>query len=355
LGYAPCEATASCVPGNEDVKHGKGSKAMAMNNQIPPIKADRSKSTGVLGVAGKSFQSFQAFWAKINNDWIFNFASGLAYTLIVALIPIIIAIIALAGLIYGGLDPAVQAGIIKFIQNAFPPPIPSEEIVSLALDALNKSAGILGAIAIVIAVIGGSGLFLTMEGYFAIIYRTRTRSLIPQYVMAISMILLFVLLMPLIIFADSLPSLLNSLLKTTPISQIPGYSSFVGLGSIIAGLFITWGLIEIIYLVVPNKHISFRNSWFGALLAAVAIQAYLLLFPVYVTHFLSGYSGTIGFTLIFLFFFYYFALILLIGAEINAFFGEGIPPTAANLAGIVQDHASQPPTTNSGPVNNTEN
>jgi len=315
---------------------------MAMNNQTPPIKADHSKSRGALRVAGKSFQSFQAFWAKISNDWIFNFASGLAYTLIVALIPMIIAIIALAGFIYGGLDPTVQAGIIKSIQNAFPPPIPSEEIVRLALDSLNKSAGILGIIAIVMAVIGGSGLFITMEGYFAIIYRTRTRSFIPQYVMAIGMLLIFVLLTPFIIFADSLPALVHSMLQATPISQIPGYDFFIDLGGIIAGSIVSWGLMEIIYLVVPNKHISFRNSWFGALLAAVAIQAYLLLFPFYVTHFLSGYSGTIGFTLIFLFFFYYFALILLAGAEINAFFGEGIPPTVSNLAGIVQDQAGRP-------------
>jgi membrane protein len=344
MGYAPGQATASCVHGNEDVKHGKGSKAMATNKKTPPIKADRSKSTGVLQVVGKSFQSLKALWTKISNDWIFNFASGLGYTLIAALIPIIIAIIALAGFIYGGLDPTVKENIIKFIQNAFPPPIPSEEIVSLALDSLNKSAGILGAIAIVLAIIGGSGLFITMEGYFDIIYRTRTRGFIRQYLMAIGMILLFVLLMPLIIFADSLPSLLYTILKTTPISQIPGYSSLLGLGGILAGTFISWGLLEIIYVVVPNKHISFRKSWFGALLAGVAIQAYLLLFPFYVTRFLSGYSGTIGFVLIFLFFFYYFSLILLIGAEINAFFGEGIPPTAGNLAGIVQDQASQAPT-----------
>jgi len=316
--------------------------------------ADRSKSTGVLRAAGKSFQSLEAFWAKINNDWIFNFASGLAYTLIVALIPIIIAIIALAGIIYGGLDPSVQADIIKYIQNTLPAPIPSEEIVSVALNSLNKSAGILGAIAIVIAVIAGSGLFITMEGYFDIIYRRRTRSFIRQYVMAIGMILIFVLLMPLIIFADSLPALLNTLLKTTPISQIPGYSFLLSLSGILVGTFITWGLIEIIYVVVPNKHISFRKSWFGGLLAAVALQAYLLIFPFYVTNFLSGYSGTIGFVLIFLFFFYYFALILLIGAEINAFFGEGIPPTDVNLAGIVQDQASQPATANSGSVNDAQ-
>jgi membrane protein len=307
---------------------------MTTNNLTPPIKTDRSKFTRVV-------QSFQAFWAKINNDWIFSFASGLAYTLIVALIPIIIALIALAGFIYGGLDPTVKAGIIKSIQNAFPQPIPSEEIVSLALDALNKNAGILGIIAIIAAVIGGSGLFITMEGYFAIIYRTRTRSFIQQYVMAISMILVFVLLTPLIIFANSLPALVHALLQATPISQIPGYSSFADLGGIFVGLIVSWVLIEVIYVVVPNKRISFRNSWFGALLAAVAIQAYLLLFPFYVTRFLSGYSGTIGLVIIFLFFYYYFALILLIGAEINAFFGEGILPTASNLAGIVQDQAQE--------------
>ncbi len=324
---------------------------MTTNNQTPPIKTDRSKFTGVVQAAGKGAKSLQAFWAKINNDWIFNFASGLAYTLIVALIPIIIAIIALAGFIYGGLDPTVKAGIINSIQNAFPPPIPSKEIVSLALDSLNKDAGILGIIAIVIAVIAGSGLFITMEGYFDIIYRTRTRGLIPQYVMAIGMLLLFVILTPLIIFADSFPALVHSMLQATPIGQITGYSFFVDLGGILTGTFISWGLIEIIYLVVPNKRTRFRKSWFGALLAAVAIQAYLLLFPFYVTRFLGGYSGTIGLVIIFLFFFYYFSLILLIGAEINAFFGEGISPMAGNLAGIVQEQASQAPPANSESVN----
>jgi len=77
---------------------------------------------------------------------------------------------------------------------------------------------------------------------------------------------------------------------------------------------------------VPNQHISFRDSWFGALLAAVAIQAYLQLFPFYVTHFLSGYTGTVGFAIIFVFFFYFFAVILLAGAEINAFYAQGNGP-----------------------------
>lgn len=270
-----------------------------------------------------------------------NFASGLAFNLLVALIPITIAMISLAGFIYGRLAPSVKEDLINSIQHAFPPPIPSTEIVSLALNSLNKNAGLLGIIAIVFAVFAGSGLFLTMEGYFAIIYQTRTRGLIQQYMMAIGMILLFVFLTPLMIFADTVPTLVNLILQGTPISQAHQYGFLDDLVGILARMVVCWVLLEIIYLVVPNRHISFRKSWFGALLAAVAIQAYLLLFPFYMTHFLSDYTGTFGFALILLFFFYYFALLLLVGAEINAFFGEGIPATTDNLAGIVRDHISQ--------------
>ena len=91
------------------------------------------------------------------------------------------------------------------------------------------------------------------------------------------------------------------------------------------------------FVIVPNQHISFRDSWFGALLAAVAVQAYLQLFPFYATHFLSGYTGTVGFAIIFIFFFYYFGVILLAGAEINAFYAQGKRALPDNLAVLVHD------------------
>jgi len=98
------------------------------------------------------------------------------------------------------------------------------------------------------------------------------------------------------------------------------------------------------YLVVPNQHISFRDSWFGALLAAVAVQAYLQLFPFYATHFLSGYTGTVGFAIIFVFFFYFFGVILLGGAEINAFYAQGKRALPDNQAVMVHDLTNHTPT-----------
>jgi Virulence factor BrkB len=96
---------------------------------------------------------------------------------------------------------------------------------------------------------------------------------------------------------------------------------------------------------VPNQHISFRNSWFGSLIAAVAVSIYLYLFPFYVTHFLRNDTGQVGFAVILLFFFYYFAVIMLVGAEINAFFAEGVQSTPEPLTTMVHQYTSHLPTT----------
>jgi hypothetical protein len=181
-------------------------------------------------------------------------------------------------------------------------------------------------IAILIAIFGGSRLFVSLENYFDIIYHTRPRDLIPQNLMALGMLLLFVILIPLMVFTSSVPALVQSILKATPVSQIPGNAFiFTALG-ILTGLIIAWILFEAIYIVVPNQHISFRNSWRGAVVAAVALEIYLYLFPFYVT------------------LFYYFAVILLLGAEINAYFSEGIRATPDNLAVMVHQLTSHLPT-----------
>ena len=296
-----------------------------------------SDTPGVAKVGVKGFKSIMGFINKFNYDWVLSLASGLAFNLMVATIPFIIAILALVGFIFGGLNPSIQEQLIQQIQQIFPPPIPSQEIIGLALNTLNKDAGVLGLIAVVMAIIGGSGLFVAMEGQLDIIYQIRTRDIIRQYIMAFGMLFVFVILAPFMLFASSIPSILHSFAQKTSLSQTQIVSSGIGfeLLTIFCGFLATWILIEIIYLVVPHQHISFRESWFGALLAAAATQAYLQLFPFYVTHFLSGYTGTVGFAIIFIFFFYFFAVILLGGAEVNAFYAQGKRAIPENMAGLV--------------------
>jgi len=307
---------------------------------IEPHKTSEAKQTAEKGV-----KSLQAFWTKCNNDWVMNFASGLAFNLITAIFPIAIAIIAIAGFIFGSFDPSFQGNLIHSIENVFPQQLSSGHILEPALTTLSKNAGFLLFIAVLVAIFGGSRLFVSIEGYFALIYHTRQRDLIRQNLMALGMLLLFVVLVPLMVFASSIPALVQSILQATPVSQIPGNGFLFTTLGILTGLIIAWILFEAIYIVVPNQHISFRNSWSGAVVAAVALQIYLIVFPFYVTHFLGNDTGQVGFAVILLFFFYYFAVILLLGAEINAFFAEGVQATPDNVAAMVHQLTSHLPTT----------
>jgi hypothetical protein len=148
---------------------------MSQRKRQASMKETSSTSSGVVKTGVKGFHSILAFITKFNNDWVLSLASGLAFNLMVAIIPIIIAILALVGFIYGGLNPAIQERMIQHIQQVFSPPIPSQEVVGLALNTLNQDAGALGIIAIVMAIIGGSGLFVAMEGQFDIIYQNVIR------------------------------------------------------------------------------------------------------------------------------------------------------------------------------------
>jgi YihY family inner membrane protein len=310
------------------------------------ISSEGKKQSGFRNVLKNFIQvtrPLQDLFNKFNNDWDMNSASGLAYNLITAMVPIVIALIALFGLTVGNLNAQATSDLIARIQQVFPATVNTTGIIGIALKSLHQRAGILGILAILTSIFGGSRLFVSIEGYFDIIYRTAPRTFFRQNGMAILMMVVFLVLLPLMAFASSAPALLTSLATIPVINQIPGVvqvtknAFFLGLAGVFTGLIICWVLFESIYIVVPNMRLSFRHSWRGAVVAAIGLEAFLALFPFYTTHFMGSYTGTAGFVLILLVFFYYFAVILLVGAEINAYFALGIPPLPNNIAVVLRD------------------
>lgn len=256
-------------------------------------------------------KTFGEFWLKFLNDWVFNFSSGLAYHLLMAMFPIVIALGATIGFVAGSASLATQQRLVAFMGSIFPS-ILGQNVLEPATALLHKDAGFLSVLAIVLALYSGSRLFVTMENCFAIIYHTPTRSFWRQNLMALVMLILFILLIPIMLLASS-----------------------IGLGGFFGGLLASLLLFQAMYMIVPNQRISLRNSWRGTVVAALALQVYVLLFPLYIRHFLGSYTGNTGFAIILLLFFYYFAIILLIGAEVNAFFAEGVRAKPRNIAEMV--------------------
>ncbi len=285
-------------------------------------------SSPTVATAKKDAKPLMQFYTKFNNDWVMNFAAMLAYNLLMSVFPIALAVLSITGLILGN---HLNSSIIASIRHILPGSVSSDVIASI-ISRLNHISGILGIIAVVLAIFFGSRLFVTIENCFDIIYHVRPRPVIRQNIVAILMLLLFVVLIPIMVVTSSGPTLILSILRKTALQSITNIGVILYTAGIIGGLLAAFILFEAIYVVMPNQRISFKHSWLGALVAAIALELYLLFFPLYTSHFLTGYAGQVGFAVILLVFFYYFAVILLVGAEVNAFFSEHVQPLPNDLA-----------------------
>ncbi|MBA2287328.1 MAG: YihY/virulence factor BrkB family protein [Ktedonobacteraceae bacterium] len=310
-------------------------KAQTNSTQDETTDKKQKKKSGFLQTVESDAKPVQAFITKFSNDWTMNLAAALAYNLLTAIFPIALAILAILGFVLGSLDPHARDSIATGLVKTLPNVISSKSVFETLTKQLSRVSGLFGIIALLLALFGGSRLFILMENVFGIIYHLRPRTLIKQNVMALSMLFLFVFLTPLMFVASAGPAFVISLLQKTPLNNIPGSGFIFGAGGIVSGLLVAFILFLAMYVVVPNQHISFKHSWLGAVIAAVLLQIYLQLFSLYVTKFLNGYGGQVGFAIILMTFFYYFALILLIGAEVNAFFSEKIKATPNDLVTMV--------------------
>ena len=273
--------------------------------------------------AVKNAKPLLDFWNKFNNDWSWNLSAALAYNLLMAMFPFCTAALAILGLVLGGLSPQQYNTLVNHFIEVFPSATSAQisAILNGASEQLSKANGILWIITFGFAIYYGSRLFVLMENCFGIIYHIRPRTFIAQNVTAIGMLILFIVLIPVSIGAGALTAL--------AISLLPGQFSggIVNVIQFFAGYLAAYLLFQAIYIIIPNQKIRFRKSWLGAATAALLLQLYVVFFPLYIEHFLSGLAAAIGSVVILLIFFYYFAMILILGAEINAFFAEGVMTT----------------------------
>jgi len=293
---------------------------MMADNMETPAENVLKNAPVPVQTAVKNAKPLLDFWNKFNNDWSWSLAAALAYNLLMAMFPFFTATLAILGNILGGLSPQEYNTLINYFMKIFPWATSTQisAILNGASQQLSNASGLLWIITVGFAIYYGSRLFVLMEDCFGIIYHIRPRTFIAQNVIAIGMLFLFILLIPVSIGAGTLSSLAISLLPGPFAGSTAIVIQFLG------GYVAIYLLFQAIYIIIPNQKIRFRKSWLGAAAAALLLQLYVILFPYYVQHFLSGLAAAVGSVAILLIFFYYFAIIFILGAEINAYFAEGV-------------------------------
>src|SRR5215475_13152396 len=161
---------------------------MASEFSLPNIKqANKEKHTHK---ARKRLASLHEFLDKFNNDWSMVFAGSLAYSLLLAIVPILLAILSVLGFVLGpGTVDYVTRHLTLGDNRVLNQAIALQ--LKMVITQLNQEAGLLALIAVIVAIFGGSRLFIGLEGCLDIIYRVRPRKIIGQNVMAILMMILF--------------------------------------------------------------------------------------------------------------------------------------------------------------------
>lgn len=286
--------------------------------------------------AARSAGSFKDFIKKIQNDWVTHLAQALAFSILTALVPIAVFLLGIFGVFVGSLSKSASQQFTNHLTEALKgSPLSSGDVVQSAVNKLPSASGLLIFVAIVIAIIFGSRLFVLMEMCFDVIYRLQPRPFVQKNLIAIVMLILFMILIPFLVLASTVPGIVLSILQNTAIG---GNNTITNIFGVLSSLIVSFLLFEIFYVFIPNRTENvqsvmhrFSTSWKGAAVAAIVLQLMLLFFPLYTRYFTKGYVGQVGLILVVVAFFYIFALIILLGAEVNAFYEEGVQPTATNL------------------------
>ena len=276
------------------------------------------------------------FAEKFAKDWSTNLAAMLAYGLITAIFPVLLAILSLAGIVLNNLSPRSLTELAARISAQLPANLRSVVDARLLLDSLIHITGPLAVISLVALLWAGSNLFGAMENAFSIVFRTDNRNFVAQKLMSVGMVVFLAVLLPLSLAASSLVTAGSSAFGAV----LPRpFGVVLGVVGPLTSLGILWVLFVVIYIVVPNITVPFRAAWRGALTAALLSSVFNLLFPLYFKLFLTGnakYGAAAATALVLVVWLWFFALITMIGAQVNAV-AMGIKPTRYDLARTLCD------------------
>ncbi len=267
--------------------------------------------------------------------------AALAYYTILAMAPLLIVVIAVIGLAFG--HEAARGQIVGQISGLVGP-AGARAVQTIVANAKTPSSGIIATIiGVVTLFVGASGVFVELQGALNKIWdvppkqdesiwqMVRARFLSFGMVLAVG----FVLLVSLVIsaglaatgayFAEFLP---------VPAWVLQLANSLVSLG-VFAFLF------AMIYRVLPDQTIAWKDTLFGAVVTAVLFTVGKFLIGLYLgqASFVSSY-GAAGSLVIVLVWVYYSAQVFFLGAEFTHVFAHrhgsraGLPPVQTGGGGL---------------------
>lgn len=251
-----------------------------------------------------TFTGARAFASRVYGDvsdkHVTFMAAGIAYNAFVSLAPLLLLVFAVLSVVGGGLEARVVAAASEWL------PGPVAAIVE-ALFADEGSVGGASAIGLAVLVWGSLKVFRGLETAFSAVYETTgDNSFLDRLRDAVVVLCALVL----------------AVLATLAVTAVFAvFVDAVPLLAVATPLVLVGGLVLAflpMYYVFPDTETTVRQAVPGAVFAAVGWAAFQSLFQVYLTVSDPGSGSFFGGVIVLVTYLYFSALVLLIGAVINA-------------------------------------
>jgi len=278
--------------------------------------------------ATKSFlvHYFGGLYHRVDEHHIFLMASGLAFSLIVCVIPLVLIVFAVLGMILQ--EPTIRERIELFINTAIPYSEYAEVIKQLVFARVEefighkRIAGVIGGFGLVLA---ATSLFSSMRTTLNKVYNvTATGSILIGKLRDLGLILM--VLIYFLLSIAILPAIRMLEQFTYNSETVAGFVDSLPEGMLFQ--LITFVLVFISFLIVytaiPHQRPHIKMILVSAFWAAVLWQVAQHLFGYYVSNFvtLKRIYGTYALFLAVGFWIYYSAIVFIVGAEIGRLYKE---------------------------------
>jgi membrane protein len=256
-----------------------------------------------------------AFWNRAYRENVTGLSAMVAYNLLLSILPLALLALFIAGKVLE--SPPLEARVLDDLRTLFP--ATARSTLAGALEQIRRSSTGLGIVALVASVWIGSSFWGALDTAFCRIYHVRCRGWVHQKRFALAMLGVVLLFIAATVAVPALQSLLVAGSDDLPFG-LGEVEAFVVAASLGIGIAIIFAILCAIYWTVPNRRVPLRAVWPGALGATLAITVVDYAFPAYLSTIstLARFGTTLVFVLIVLLWFCGLAMVILLGATINA-------------------------------------
>mgnify|MGYP000272069462 CR=1 FL=1 len=262
-------------------------------------------------------KTIRGFMKRLNEDHVGAYAAQSAYFILLSFIPFVLLVVTLVKY-----TPLTRDDVYSVLINMLPTEFQSY-VGGIVNEIFYQSVAYMPITIITTLWSAGKGIAALTNGLNSIYHVTETRNYIINRLRGMAYTLIFVAAfltsLVLLVFGTRIQ---NKLTEHLPmVARVT--SSIMGMRTLI-----TTGVLALLFLVlykcIPNRKASFKSQCPGALISSLAWSIFSLAFSMYLDIALaaSNMYGSLTMIVFIMIWMYFCMWILLIGAEINAYFED---------------------------------